>query len=166
MVDLFVTYLEMTQPPAGQVLLPPSLGTTIEREALEPLQYLTLYKAIGEPLQWDQRLRMPADALREFLSSSATHVYILRVEGQAVGLCEFDGVGGTEVELVHFGLVPAFQGRKLGPYLLDRALREIWSHAPHRVWLHTDTNDHPKAKSTYQRAGFRIYAGRMETFPD
>jgi ribosomal protein S18 acetylase RimI-like enzyme len=166
MVDLFVTYLEMTSPPSGLALSPASTGTTIQREVLDPSQYLALYRAVGEPLQWDQRLRMPADDLRDFLSRSSTLVYVLRVEGQAVGFCEFDGVGGAEVELVHFGLVPAFQGRKLGPCLLDRALREIWSYAPQRIWLHTDTNDHPKAKSTYQRAGFRIYAGRMETFPD
>jgi ribosomal protein S18 acetylase RimI-like enzyme len=166
MVDLLVTYLEMTSPPSGPAVSPSITGATIARETLYPAQYLALYRTIGEPLQWDGRLRMPADELRDFLSSPVTHVYILRVDGQAVGLCEFDGVGGPEVELTHFGLIAAFQGQKLGPWLLDRSLREVWSHEPRRVWLHTDTNDHPKAKSTYQRAGFRIYAERMETFPD
>ena len=50
--------------------------------------------------------------------------------------------------------------------MLDRALRAVWSHAPQRVWLHTDTYDHPAAQSVYSRAGFKPYEQRMETFPD
>jgi ribosomal protein S18 acetylase RimI-like enzyme len=70
------------------------------------------------------------------------------------------------VELTHFGLAPAFQGRKLGPFLLDQSLRAVWSQKPERLWLHTDTCDHPAAQSVYSRAGFTAYAQRMETFPD
>ncbi|MEP9372990.1 GNAT family N-acetyltransferase [Mesorhizobium sp. KR1-2] len=166
MVDLLVTYLEMTDAPQGAVFPAPVAAARIERETLDPAEYVALYRAVGEPLNWDMRLRMPAEELRDFLTNPATHVYVLRVDGRAVGLCEFDGVGQPEVELVHFGLIADVQGQKLGPCLLDRALREVWSHATQRVWLHTDTSDHPKAKSTYQRAGFRIFAERMETFPD
>jgi hypothetical protein len=42
----------------------------------------------------------------------------------------------------------------------------VWSYAPSRIWLHTDTWDHPKAQFVYQRAGFRTYVQRVETFPD
>ncbi|PSJ59424.1 GNAT family N-acetyltransferase [Pseudaminobacter soli (ex Li et al. 2025)] len=166
MVDLLVTYMEMTHPPEGAALSVPAAAASIGRETLTPEDYLALYRAVGAPLNWDHRLRMPSDQLRDFLGDCATHVYVLRLDGRAVGLCEFEGVGRREVELVHFGLSPEVQGQKLGPWLLDRALREIWSHGPSRVWLHTDTWDHPKAKSVYQRAGFHTFAERMETFPD
>ncbi|RJG43839.1 GNAT family N-acetyltransferase [Mesorhizobium sp. DCY119] len=166
MVDLLVTYMEMVAPPRGAALPMPIAGVSIGRETLDPADYLVLYRAVGEPLQWDQRLRMPADELHHFLGNPATHIYVLRVIGKSAGLCEFHGVGIPEVELTHFGLIGEFQGRKLGPYLLDTALREIWSRAPSRVWLHTDTHDHPKAQSTYRRAAFQIYTQRVETFPD
>lgn len=166
MVDLLVTYMEMTERPGGDPFAVPVTGARIERERPNPCDYLALYRGVGEPLNWDQRLRMPGDALQTLLSDESTHVHVLRVDGKAAGLCEFVGAGGSEVELTHFGLIPEFQGKKLGPYLLDHSLRSIWSLAPVRIWLHTDTNDHPGAQSTYRRAGFRPYAQRMESFPD
>ncbi|WP_416066584.1 GNAT family N-acetyltransferase [Rhizobium sp. ZK1] len=62
--------------------------------------------------------------------------------------------------------MPEDQGRRLGPYLLDWSLKEIWAHLPERVWLHTDTWDHPKAKATYERIGFKAYAEVWEEFAD
>src|SRR5579863_3407370 len=166
MVDLLVTYLEMTAPPAEPALVAPENALAIARETVDRAAYLDLYRAVGGPFQWDQRLRMPTSELDRILRDPATHLFVFRRNGEAIGLCELNGVGEPEIELANFGLVPAAQGRRLGPYLLDRALRAIWSHAPRRVWLHTDTEDHPKALTVYQRAGFRIYARRIETFPD
>ena len=166
MVTLLVTYMEMTAPPQEMAPPPLNIAVQIDREVLDRKSYLALYRAVGEPLQWDQRLRMAESDLDAFLIASSTHLFVLRGDGQAIGLCEFDGVGNSEIELTNFGLVPEAQGRMLGPYLLDRALRAVWSYAPSRVWLHTDTQDHPKAQRVYQRAGFRIYAQRVERFPD
>ncbi|OHV86585.1 GNAT family N-acetyltransferase [Mesorhizobium sp. ORS 3428] len=166
MVDLLVTYMEMTAPPSGEPLAVPLPGAAVGRETPDLSSYLDLYRAVGGPVQWDQRLRMPKAALETLLASAATHIHVLRVDGQAAGFCEFNDVGQPAVELVHFGLVPAFHGRRLGPFLLDRALRSAWSHRPERLWLHTDTHDHPAAQSVYRHAGFKAYAQRMENFPD
>jgi GNAT superfamily N-acetyltransferase len=166
MVDLLVTYMEMLAPPQGAPLAPPLPGAIVACEKLDLSSYLDLYRAVGGPVQWDQRLRMAEADLETLLDDDATHIHVLRVDGEAAGLCEFNEVGQPAVELVHFGLVPAFQGRRLGPFLLDRALRAAWSHRPERLWLHTDTHDHPAAQSVYGRAGFRAYTRRIETFPD
>ncbi|CAN7769100.1 GNAT family N-acetyltransferase [Mesorhizobium sp. LjNodule214] len=166
MVDLLVTYMEMTAPPSGDALMAPAPGAMVAHETLDIAGYVSLYRAVGEPVQWDQRLRMSPSELERLLALASTHVHVLRVDGEAAGLCEFNGVGQADVELTHFGLIPAFQGRKLGPFLLDRSLRTAWSHRPERLWLHTDTYDHPGAQSVYRRAGFKPYAQRMETFPD
>ncbi|RWG07796.1 MAG: GNAT family N-acetyltransferase [Mesorhizobium sp.] len=166
MVRLLVSYMEQVAPPHGPALSPPVAAVRIEKEVLDVQDYLQLYRSVGEHLQWDERLRMSRDQLAAFLNSCCTALYILRLEGQPVGLCEFDGIGAREVELKHFGLIPDVQGRGLGPYLLDRALREIWKGQPDRVWLHTDTSDHPKAKSVYARIGFKSYADIWEDFPD
>ncbi|TPI23212.1 GNAT family N-acetyltransferase [Mesorhizobium sp. B4-1-1] len=166
MVDLLVTYMEMPAPPQGAPLASPSPVAIVARESLGLSSYLDLYRAVGGPVQWDQRLRMPEAELETLLADDATHIHVLRVDGEAAGFCEFNNVGEAAIELVHFGLVPAFQGKRLGPFLLDRALRSAWSHGPQRLWLHTDTYDHPAAQSVYGRAGFRGYAERIETFPD
>ena len=166
MVELLVTYLDMTAPPSGPALASPVATATIGRENLSLAAYLDLYRAVGEPLDWDKRLRMPAAELSALLAHPSTWLNVLRVDGTAAGFCEFNGVGEPVVELVHFGLVAAFQGRRLGPYLLDSSLRAVWATRPQRVWLHTDTNDHPKALSVYQRAGFTVRERRMENFPD
>ncbi len=158
--------MEMRQADPAPARASPVAGATVALERLGSADYVSLYRAVGEPVQWDQRLRMATEDLKHLLALPSTHIHVLRVAGEAAGLCEFNGVGQPEVELTHFGLVPAFHGRRLGPFLLDRALRAAWSHAPQRVWLHTDTYDHPAAQSVYRRAGFEPYEQRMETFPD
>ncbi|MGH6805536.1 MAG: GNAT family N-acetyltransferase [Ensifer adhaerens] len=162
MVQLLVTYMEKRARPAGEPLLPPVEGAAFALERLPAEQFLSLYRSVGEPLRWDQRLRMAADDLETFLRSPSTALYILRVEGRAVGLCEFDRADTADVELTHFGLIPEVQGKRLGPFLLDGALRAIWDRAPDRVWLHTDNWDHAKAQDTYRRAGFGIFDQKLE----
>jgi len=166
LVDLLVTYMEMRANDFAPALGEPPPGATVARETLDLADYVSLYRAVGEPVQWDQRLRMAADDLERLLALPSTHVHVLRVDGEAAGLCEFNGVGQPDVELTHFGLIPALQGRRLGPYLLGEAVGAVWSHAPERLWLHTDTFDHPGAQAVYRRAGFRPYLQRVESFPD
>jgi len=38
-------------------------------------------------------------------------------------------------------------------WAIDRA----WSYQPERLWLHTCTEDHPKALPNYLKAGFKIF---------
>ena len=166
MVDLLVSYMEMTMPPAGPSVPAPIADVVVARERLVRTDYLALYRAVGDAVQWDQRLRLPDAALDALLADPATHIYVLRCDGVASGLAEFERVGTSEIEMVNFGLIPAMQGKRLGPFLLDRALRAVWQHKPRRIWLHTDTNDHPKAAGTYERAGFRFYKQQTETVPD
>ncbi|NVD41027.1 GNAT family N-acetyltransferase [Ensifer sp. HO-A22] len=162
MVQLLVTYMEMRTRPTGEPLPSPVENAAFALQRLEAEPFLSLYRAVGEPLRWDQRLRMSADTLDAFLRSPSTAVYTLRVDGRAVGLCEFDRVESSDIELTHFGLIPDMQGRRLGPYLLDAALRAVWDRAPQRIWLHTDEWDHAKAQDTYRRAGFGIFAQKLE----
>lgn len=166
MVDLMVTYLEMTTPPAGAAKLSSLPGFAVEQARMGRDAYLALYRRVGEPFQWDQRLRMEPGALDQHLAYPSTHIYTLRNGDEAAGLCEFSGVGQEDVELANFGLVPGMQGKGLGGFFLDSALRDCWRHAPKRIWLRTDTNDHPNAVAVYGKAGFKPYLRRVESFPD
>jgi ribosomal protein S18 acetylase RimI-like enzyme len=106
---------------------------------------------------------MPREELAALLGGESLHIYVLRDEGgQALGFCEFDRGALPEIELKNFGLVPEAQGRGLGPWLLSVALQGEWRFDPTRIWLHTDTWDHPAAVRVYERAGFHVYAVREE----
>src|SRR5258706_46260 len=153
---VLVAYLEQSEP-APQ----PALYWGTERIALERLargEYLALYRSVGAPLRWDQRLKMPAAELDALLAGESLHLYVLRdVSGEALGFCEFDRGAFPQIELKNFGLVPQAQGRGLGPWLLATALQGEWRSNPDRIWLHTDEWDHPAARSVDERAGFRVF---------
>jgi ribosomal protein S18 acetylase RimI-like enzyme len=156
-----VTYLELREPPAPPA---PRFGPErISREHLALGEYLALYRNVGESLRWDQRLRMPEEDLAALLEGGSLNTYVLRNgHDHALGFCEFDRHAFPQVELKNFGLIPEAQGRGLGPWLLSVALSEEWTASPVRIWLHTDTWDHPAAIGVYERAGFRVYAAHDE----
>ena len=157
---LRVTYLQLYAPPP----LPSYAGLErIAHERLPYADYLALYRNVGEPVRWDQRLRMPEAQLRTLLQSGNINIYVLRdAAGKALGLCEFDRSSFPDIELKNFGLIPEAQGRGLGSWLLCAALSEEWKTGATRIWLHTDNWDHPAAIQIYERAGFRRYATRDE----
>ncbi len=135
----------------------------IARERLNRETYLHLYRRVGAPLHWDQRLVMPEGELSALLAGGSLDIYVLRnLQGEALGFCEFDRREFPNIELKYFGLITEAQGRGLGPWLLAEALRETWKSNPSRIWLHTDTWDHPAAVRVYERAGFRTYDVRNE----
>lgn len=160
-MSIRVTYLEQTAPAP-----PPALHWGSERILPERLHcdaYLELYGKVGAPVHWDQRSRMPRDELEALLAGDALRIYVLRdAEGRALGLCEFDRREFPDVELKNFGVVTHAQGRGLGPWLLATALQYEWRSNPDRIWLHTDTMDHPAARKVYARAGFSVFDERDE----
>lgn len=158
---LRVTYMELCEAPVPTGLR--AGPERIARERLNRTTYLDLYKKVGGPVRWDQRVRMPDAELVALLEGESLNIYVLRTEqDRALGFCEFDRRAFPEIELKNFGLIPESQGRGLGPWLLSAALREEWNLGPTRICLHTDTWDHPAAIRLYERAGFRIYAVRDE----
>ena len=166
-----VTYLELLEAP---VAVAQRAGPErIELERMESADYLELYRRVGGPLRWDTRLLMPLGELDALLAGASLRIYVVRgpmgagpreagAIRPALGFCEFDRRAFPELELKHFGLVPEAQGRGLGPWLLSTALCREWASGAQRIWLHTDTWDHPAALAVYGRAGFRVYDVRDE----
>jgi GNAT superfamily N-acetyltransferase len=106
---------------------------------------------------------MAEGELAALLAGGSLDIYVLRdVQGEPLGFCEFDRREFPNVELKNFGLVSEAQGRGLGPWLLAVALLEQWESNPSRIWLHTDTWDHPAAVRVYERAGFCTFDVRDE----
>jgi GNAT superfamily N-acetyltransferase len=156
----------MTAPPGEPVVASPDPAAQVVREVLAPQDYLDLYRVVGTPVRWDSRLRQTPDELAGVLCSDRFDLFVLRVGGTPSGLCEFDRRRFPVIELAHYGLAPCAQGRGLGRFLLDFCVRTAWRLRPSRLWLHTDTDDHPRALPLYRRVGFHEYLRRIEEFPD
>ncbi len=161
-----VSYLALPQGPAGPAEKVCPRDIEIARQRLRLEEYLALYRAVGGPWGWDQRLKMPRGLLADVLAGPHSHIFTLRslAEGSpALGFCEFDSAGHPDVQLVNFGMVSEAFGRRLGPCLLAIALRAIWEELnPRRIWLRTDEWDHPKAMDVYLKAGFVLEDVQIE----
>lgn len=141
--------------------------------------YLELYKSVGSSFNWCDRLLMPKETLEKILHSDTTEICLLKYHNEHAGFVEYDKSTPGETEMVYFGLIEKFTGKKAGyPFLrwaINHALEQ--GHAPeqvyapehghasehgiNRLWLHTCDLDHPAALPLYQKAGFVIY--RTET---
>ncbi len=157
-VETIVTSLEMTEAPDSAPVQPPTDKLMLVRAHDIGLDfYRYIYSAVGDAWSWTDRKRLSDEELAAILGDEMVEVYILYVDGEPAGFAELDRRSGNDIELAYFGIVTRFIGRKLGPYLLDWAIRQAWSYGPDRFWLHTCTLDHPKALATYQKAGFTPY---------
>jgi ribosomal protein S18 acetylase RimI-like enzyme len=91
------------------------------------------------------------------------HAWIAQVGEKVAGAVELEAQPGGDVEITVFGFAPEFIGRGFGAHLLAVATRLAWELEPpdgvrvRRVWLHTSSRDHARAKPNYERRGFRAY---------
>jgi hypothetical protein len=98
---LRVSYLQLLHAPVAAA---PRIGEErVSVERMVPSDCLALYRRVGGPLRWDQRMNMPGDELTAPLDSQRLHIHVLRDgAAQRIGLCEFDR-GGPQIELTNFG---------------------------------------------------------------
>jgi GNAT superfamily N-acetyltransferase len=157
-VETVVTYLEMTEPPAGAALPPPRSGVEVRRAVRPTISfYRYLYDTIGADWTWYERKLLDDGQLAAILGDARVEVNVLWVEGVPAGYAELDYRDSPDIELAYFGVLPEFIGQGYGRFLLDWAVRHAWRSRPRRFWVHTCDLDHPRALEVYQKAGFRIY---------
>lgn len=158
MGDVIITFLEMLKEPARAPLPPPRADLTIVHARRPTVAfYRFLYETVGKPWQWTDRTVLDDATLAAIVQDPAVEVHVLYAGGVPAGYFELDRRLYPEVELAYFGLMPEFLGQKLGPYLLDQAIRLAFAYRPTRFWVHTQTLDHPSALPLYQRFGFVPY---------
>lgn len=163
-----ITYLEMTERPAHPHLLPPrGLACSVLRVARPSVRfYRYLYNAVGEPWLWFERRALADADLAAIIQHDGVEVYVLIADGEPAGYAELDRRSPPDIELAYFGLMPDFIGKGLGRYLMTWIIDTAWSHGPERLWVNTNTLDHPKALPLYQRCGFRPYRQEDKLFDD
>jgi GNAT superfamily N-acetyltransferase len=150
-LPITVTYLEITPADWTRRGLPPALEVSIERVGSPTVAlYRDLYDRVGRPWLWFERRLLADQALAALMAAPGHELHIARHDGALVGYFEL-----LDDEIVFFGLTLDYIGRRIGSWLLDRAIERAFVRGTTRVILNTNTLDHPKALDTYRRAGFR-----------
>ncbi|MER6051445.1 GNAT family N-acetyltransferase [Streptomyces sp. NPDC001793] len=170
-------YLEQTartdlapavEPPAEQ-------GVRIVRSEVPSPEFSRfLYTAVGGDVRWTDRLGWPYARWSEHLGEPGTETWVAYERGTPAGFIELRSGPEGAVEVVYFGLLPAFRGRRIGGHLLGygtaRAwdLAERWPGLPEtrRVWVHTCSDDGVHARANYERRGFRVYDTTVTEEPE
>lgn len=158
-IDLTVTYLQMHKRPQLSPVPHPAGCKLALLHAERPTVafYRFLYERIGAQWLWFERRMLDDEALRAIIGDERVEIFVLYADGVPAGYAELDRREPPDIELAYFGLMPEFIGRGLGSYLLHSIIEIVWDYEPRRVWVHTNTLDHPKALPLYQRMGFEPF---------
>ena len=157
-MEVVRTYLELNSPNALKAAAPFGPGArVVRRDPCSIADYRRLYRAVGGPWHWRDRLAWDDETLLAHLTSPDIFIWELLVDDESAGYFELRRSGDSEIELAYFGLVPSFIGRGLGGALLTQAVAEAWTLGARRVWLHTCTLDSAHALPNYRARGFREY---------
>jgi GNAT superfamily N-acetyltransferase len=157
------TYLEMRERAALRPSRVEDATVRIEQVHDCPASFWRfLYTEVGREYRWIDRLPWTDDQIRAYLADLAVSLWVMWLAGAPAGYFELrrDRSGG--VEIAYFGLLGEFTGRGLGGHLLTEAVERAWATGADRVWLHTNTMDHPAALPNYLKRGFTAF--HAETF--
>lgn len=157
-----ITHLELAPADWTRRGQPPDLAIAIARIA-EPTAalYLDLYDRVGRSWLWYERRLLGDAALAALINRPGHEVHVASHAGLLVGYFELYGD-----EIVFFGLTPEYIGRRIGPWLLDRAIERGFARGSSRLILNTNTVDHPRALDTYRKAGFRVVRSETKELQD
>jgi len=134
----------------------------------QPGLYRMCYRTVGEAFHWFDRRDWTDEQIGTHLADPAIQLFVAtrksgKKKATLSGWYELRRVPEDDsVEIAYFGIVAAEFGRGFGKHMLSSAVRDAWSLAPSRVWLHTCTLDHPNALPNYLARGFTPY--RQETY--
>lgn len=163
-----VTDMDLDRPAeAGQGADPPCplAGLRLVRHAgtLTWARFGPLFRAVGEPWLWRDRLRRSAGEEARHLADPGIVIHIVeRIADAAwLGFCEMDRRDPAAPRVLYFGLRPDVIGGGLGRWLFDCALAETWRAGARVVRLDTCTHDHPGARAFYESVGFRATGQRV-----
>ena len=157
-----ITHLVLTSAEWTRRGRAPELPITIERmERPSSALYLDLYDRVGRPWLWYERRLLGNDALAALINRPGHELHVARHGSELVGYFELYGD-----EIVFFGLTPEYIGRRIGPWLLDRAIERGFARGATRLVLNTNTVDHPRALDTYRKAGFHVVRSEMKELQD
>ncbi|WP_417622286.1 GNAT family N-acetyltransferase [Parasphingorhabdus sp.] len=163
-VATIVTHLEMLEkPPQPETSSSLTLASWAKPDVDD---YDALFRLVGEPWLWISRLLLDRDELATIIHDPGVDISIIRDGTEPVGFIELDFRIPDQCEIAFFGLIPGYNGKGHGHWMMTHALEKAWRHDIERVWLHTCTHDSPRALPFYQNCGFRIFAQEIGMMAD
>jgi GNAT superfamily N-acetyltransferase len=140
------THLELRTPDELRPARPPAMrAELVQRRPIAVDDYRSLYTLVGELWLWRDRLIWTDEELERYLALPEVHVWSAHIGDATAGYFELQQHRDRVVEMMYFGLAPAFIGRGLGGWLLTRASQEAFALDAPRVVLNTCTLDAPQA---------------------
>jgi ribosomal protein S18 acetylase RimI-like enzyme len=116
------------------------------------------YKNIGKNCQWVDRLIWTDLNWINYVSDAKISTYILKEKNEIAGYFELLFNRDTkEVEIIYFGILKEYFGKRLGGYLLSEAIKISFSMGTSRIWVHTCSLDHKNALNNYLSRGMKIF---------
>jgi ribosomal protein S18 acetylase RimI-like enzyme len=116
------------------------------------------YKNVGKKHQWVDRLVWSETQWIDYVSSKNVKTYIFKYNKDLAGFFELiSHTENKETEIAYFGLLEEFHNKKLGSYLLSKAIKISFTKKTQRVWLHTCSLDHKNALNNYIARGMKIF---------
>lgn len=159
-----VTHLEMLSPVKIEGA---DCHLLLKRWLSPPIDdYLSLFRLVGTPWLWTSRLLMSAEAVAAIIHDPAVEISLIQDEGRNIGFIELDFRTAHQCEISFFGMIPEYNGKGYGRWLMQQALDQAWRADIQRLWLHTCSLDSPRALPFYQQCGFKIFDQQPETMPD
>tara|TARA_B110000259_G_C13939942_1_gene372360 strand:+ start:338 stop:841 length:504 start_codon:yes stop_codon:yes gene_type:complete len=122
------------------------------------------YKNIGKNCQWTDRLIWSDLKWINYVSDQKLSTYILKDKNEIAGYFELIFNHDTrEAEIAYFGILDNYFGKKLGGYLLSKAINHSFSKGALRVCVHTCSLDHKNALNNYLSRGMKIFKSEILT---
>lgn len=114
--------------------------------------YIRLYREIGEPLGWHERLVWTRPQIFEHLQRKGVYLLSARAGETYLGFAELEERGPGDAELVLFGLMPAFRGRGVGSAFLEHVLHHAFEQLQlERVWCDVTVADEDAPRFCVER---------------
>jgi GNAT superfamily N-acetyltransferase len=128
---------------------------------LEPINFQLnkfFYKNVGKKHKWIDRLIWTETQWIDYVSNKNVKTYVFKFKNDLAGFFELIYHDEKkEVEIAYFGLLEEFQNKKLGSYLLFKAIQKSFKGDTNRVWVHTCSLDHKNALNNYIARGMKIF---------
>jgi len=116
------------------------------------------YKNVGKNCQWIDRLTWTDLNWIDYISNDQLFTYILKDKTEIAGYFEvLFNKQSKEAEIVYFGILEEYYGKKLGGYLLSEAIKSSFNMECERVWVHTCSLDHKNALKNYLARGMKNF---------
>ena len=128
---------------------------------LDPINFQLnkfFYKNIGKKHNWVDRLTWSEEKWINYVSFKTVKTYVLKDNNELVGFFELIfHSGNNEYEIAYFGILEEYQNKKLGSFLLSKAIQKSFEQSVSRVWVHTCSLDHKNALNNYLNRGMKVF---------